>query len=362
MNKKVLHITHSLQTGGLERLIINLTNAIDTKGFEPYICCIASPGELAAEFNRHDNLLVINHKGRVGLTGWLSVYRILKKYNFDVIHTHNLAGLLYGVPAAKLARIPVIHTNHGYVEKEKRNIKLKLIEGLLSRLVDCYVCVSDRLLNDVEKRLHVSSKKILVIYNGVITPGRFNPVARYDKNIITIGSVGSLIPIKNYRFLLEAFSEIAVKRQTCKLELVGDGNQRSELERLRDSLNLQEKVTFRGKVTNPEDYVSAFDVFVMVSLSEGLSLAILEAMSHRKICVVSDVGGNSEIIRDGENGFMFESNDRESFLSVMEKVLDGLYTPEMEAVREAAGRTVRNRFSLDITLEKYRECYEAVTS
>lgn len=362
MAKRILYVVYSLNIGGLEKIVVDLANSLDPQQYEPFICCIANAGEFAEEFKYPENLFVIGNTGRINYRSCRTIHRILKEHEIHIVHSHNLAGLLYSVPAARIRHVPIIHTNHGYVEEERRNIKLKIFEKWMSRFVDRYVCVSEQLRKEVEKSLWVKRDRILVLYNGVEAVADFPIRDSLGEDTAVIGSVGRLDPIKNYRFLLEAFSEIVVRRPACRLELIGDGNEYNELVDLRNELKLNNKVVFRGNVRNPRDYVKAFDIFVLTSLSEGLSMSILEAMSLKKVCVVSHVGGNPEIIEKGMNGFLFESNNKIDFVQIMMNVIENLYTDEMKKIREAAGNTIEKRFSLDSMRGGYCKLYDAVAA
>jgi len=358
--KRILFVVHSLNMGGLERMVVELANALDPNGYIPFICCIATAGALAAEFNRPENLFVIGNVGRVNVQSCTSVYQLIKRHRIDVVHSHNMAGLLYGFAGAKLRRIPLVHTNHGFAPPDSDSRTLTLVERWMSARVDRYVCVSETLKRTVTARWRPRDDSVTVIYNGVRIPhdpGR--PGAPRPGEAI-IGSVGRLNSIKNYPLLLRSFSEIVRTFPLSRLEFIGDGPEYGPLVALRDKLSLGDKVVFRGSTRNVRDHLDAIDIFVLPSLSEGLSMSILEALSLRKVCVVSNVGGNTEIIRDGVNGFLFESNDEQALTETLSHVIGKIDTPALDQVRANALETIRGRFSLDSMVSAYCTLYDEV--
>lgn len=354
---KIAFVVYSLNIGGLERVVVDLANSLDPELYLPYIICISEAGDFSEDFIYPDNLFVIGNKGRINFKSVRKLYKLLKEQNIDLVHTHNRAGLLYSFVGSKLCRLPIIHTNHGFgISLEKRKL-LNYIDKWMSKRVNRYVCVSEKLRIDVIKKYAVSNDTIDVILNGIKIPDDFDYTSTDDTRGILIGSIGSLEWIKNYRFVLETFSEIAARFPDCNLELIGDGDEYSNLLELRNELSLQEKVLFRGSVQNVKEHLKNFDVFILASFSEGTSISILEALRAKKVCVASAVGGNPNIIQNKVNGFLFKSNDKEDFLEKLSYVINNLDTEEMNHIRERAQETVVEKFSLSAMVEAYSKLY-----
>jgi glycosyltransferase involved in cell wall biosynthesis len=358
---RILFVVYSLDTGGLERMVVELANALDPGVYLPSICCIAAAGELAAAFSHQDRLFVIGHRGRIDFWSCARVHRIIKRERIDIVHSHNAAGLLYAFFSAKLRGVPVIHTNHGFAPPDSESTLLGLAERWMTARVKRYVCVSETLKRTVVARWGLEADTVAVVYNGVRTArsNSANPL-RGSKEIV-IGSVGRLNPIKNYPLLLESFSEIVRTHPRCRLELIGEGPERGRLITMIDNLSLRGKVTLRGEVRDVLEALKPIDIFVLPSLSEGLSMSILEAMSLGKACVVSNVGGNPEIVTDRANGFLFESNDGRALTEALTAVIRDIDTPEMDRVRRAAYETARDRFSFDEMVKRYAALYDEAT-
>lgn len=358
--KRILMVTYSLDFGGLERVVVNLANALDPRLYQAYVCCIAHGGSLAASLARSDMLFVLGNEGRINYRSCRDLYRIMRRLSIDVVHTHNTAGLLYSFAPAKLCRTPIIHTNHGYVFTEREHRAVEFLEALLSRHVDRYVCVSEHLKTHVAHVYRLRAAAIAVIYNGITVPDPRASVSARDGRGIVIGSVGNLRAIKNYQLLISAFAEIARRYPGCRLELVGEGEEHDRLVNLCATLGIERDVHFVGHAADPYVYLKQFDIFVLPSLSEGISMSILEALALKRICLASDVGGNPEIIRDGANGFLFKSNDAEQLVLKLEELIRNLHDPSLDRVREMGRATVEQRFSLDAMVSSYGALYDAV--
>jgi glycosyltransferase involved in cell wall biosynthesis len=159
-------------------------------------------------------------------------------------------------------------------------------------------------------------KKIQVIYNGVVdlSAHDYNKCELQKKygisdDTLVLGTISRLDPIKNHRMMLKAFSEIHQQYPHVKLLIVGDGELREILEDLCDKLAIREQVIFTGFIIEPQKYLNIMDVFLLPSLSEGTSMTLLEAMSFTKPCVVTNVGGNPEIVSHSKTGLVVPNDD-----------------------------------------------------
>ena len=360
MKSRILYLVRTLEFGGLERVVTLLANNLDKERFEPYICCIAVAGELADTLECKDRLFVIGNTGRVNIHSLRYMVRLIKEHSIDLIHSHELSGLLYGYAAARLTRIPIIHTKHGYsgIDQEKKLIAW--IGKRLSRSVSEYVCVSGELKTRMKRIIGLSDDKTTVIYNGIEPPPESEKTAAgkngHDK-ITVIGCVGRLAWVKNYELLIRAFHEVRDKYPRCQLEIVGDGEIEKELRDLVDRLSLSDRVILHGYKLDVASYYARFDIFVLPSFYEGLSMSLLEAISRGMPCIVSDVGGNTEIIENSINGFVFESDNKDELISRLSDAIDNLGSEQMETIRKNALDTFQKKFSVSMMVEKHEELY-----
>jgi glycosyltransferase involved in cell wall biosynthesis len=266
----------------------------------------------------------------------------------------------------------LIHSEHGILsdaiagEPWRRTRFRRLAYGLADRVVS----VSRDLRDLQSKRTGFPADKITVIHNGVDT-GRFfpNPAARARTreelglagDEFCIGCVGNLYPVKDHMTLLAAVKELAESCRSWRLVLVGEGPERPRLESYIDSHpGLRSRVQFLGLSHRVDELLQAVDVFVLPSVSEGISNALLEAMAVGLPVAVTDTGGNPEVVVDGESGLMFPVGG----VRQLAEMLQGLQARSERRVELGRGalRRVTESFSLDTMIRNYAELYAGVSS
>lgn len=355
MKNRILYITRSLEIGGLERVIVLLANHINDKHFEPYICCTSLVGKMGDSLKDKEKLFVIGEK-RISIRGYSYIYKLVKENSIDLIHSHELPALLFGLPVAKLARIPIVYTKHGYKPHKERKVT-ELIGRLFSKRVSEYICVSGELRDRMIVENGLDSRKVSVIYNGVEPPAEKVRVKETAKKKIVIGSVGRLEKVKNYSLLISAFSEILKKYQDCRLEIVGGGSYRNKLLDYSKKLSITDHVNLPGYHLDVQRFLDTFDIFVISSIFEGHSISLLEALSRGKICIVSNVGGNTEIIKDGVNGFVFKSGSKYDLIDKISMAIENLNSEQMQSIKANAVETYQSKFSVGTMVNKHEELY-----
>ncbi len=364
MKNRILFLARSLEIGGLERVITLLANNLDKEHFESYICCIAVAGEMAEDLEHKDRLFVIGNTGRINIGSIRYISRLIKEKSIDLVHSHELSGLLYGYPAARSRRIPIIHTKHGYGGLDDEKKLVAMVGRHFSRSVSEYVCVSKELKTRMMREIGLNDSKTTVIYNGIELPQEsqtpYDENGKYSDEII-IGSVGRLTPVKNYELLINAFNELRDKYPHCRLEIVGGGESEEGLRRLVNQLSLSDRVVLHGFKLDVSRYYDRFDIFALTSFYEGLSMSLLEAISRGKPCIVSDVGGNTEIIENDINGLVFESENRNDLISRLSDAIDNLDSTRMDTIRRNALDTFKKNFSVRTMVEKHEKLYREHT-
>ena len=352
----VMQVVLSLEYGGLEKVVINLAERLDREKFHTSICCLDKLGELAEEA-KEKGIKVVMVKRRPGIDFFLPfrLAHILKKERVNLLHTHNMGPLFYGSLAAWLARVPIVlNTRHG---RER-----KIGSQWIWRLNNEIITISEDAKKELSISNRINSEKIRVIYNGIETKQYITKTNIYKvkkvlniNSTLVIGTVARLSPEKDQFTLLEAFSKIAQMVDSVKLVIVGDGILRQELERRSKSLGIKDKVLFLGFRQNISEILSIFDVFVLSSLTEGIPLTLLEAMAAGKPVVATNVGGNPEVVVDGETGFLVPPKNPEK---MAEAIITLLKNEELAMKMGEAGRKrVEEKFSLERMVREYEEIY-----
>ena len=317
MKLKVLHVTLSMGTGGLERSILNLLNAYDKSLFDPAVLCLDAPGDLFSHLKELGIPGYCEHR-KPGLDLGLifRLFSFLKKHPMDVIHTHNQAALFYAGPAAFMARVPVrIITEHSRHRID--GVPIRMWEKrFLSYLVNHWVTVSQSLLDQGHGKDGIHRDKLRVIPNGIrVSPTL--PEKKRKKDIKKRLGVGAddfvifmparLDPVKNHVLVLETLAQWKDEWPHVHCVLAGDGPHKKHLEQHSQSLGIGEFIHFLGNRDDVEDLWEAADLFVLCSHSEGLSLALLEASASGTPVVVTPASNAAGFIVHGENGWVIES-------------------------------------------------------
>jgi sugar transferase (PEP-CTERM/EpsH1 system associated) len=366
--KSAIHVQHvllSLQPGGLENGVVNLVNRLDERDFHSSICCLKQAGEFAARLPR-DRVAIKEMGWRGGNNLWLPfrLARHFRRTQTDIVHTRNAEAFYYGFLGAKLAGVPaVVHSEHGrsFTDRQLRF----MVQRTFSRYTEAIFAVSQQLRTDLVTHIGIPVDRIQVLYNGVDLD-RFGSLHRdpirqqlgIDNDTIVIGSVGRLVAVKNYALLLRAIHRLGDSRLI--LMLVGDGPEREALESLAQGLGIKGRVRFLGHRDDVPGLLGAMDIFVLPSLSEGMSNTMLEAMASQVATVASNVGGAAEIIRDSSNGMLFESNNLDELCCRLGSLL------EDDALRNRIAtegrRSVLSNFGIDGMVSRYEALYRSVLS
>ena len=356
---KICHVVLSLRPGGLENGVVNVINGIDPGEFESSVCCLKDKGEFAARI-RDPAVGVIEMGWRTGNDPLLPLRlaALFRRLGVDIVHTRNAEAFFYGMAGAKLAGVPhVIHSEHGRTFPEKP-LRARLQRWLLGS-VDYVFAVSARLRDDLVREIGVARERLDIIYNGVDL-GRFSGAGPQSSTAeVLIGSVGRLVAVKNYPLLLRALAALPIS-PPWRLVLVGDGPERASLESLAGELGIRERVEFLGHRDDVPPLLQRMTVFVLPSVSEGLSNTLLEAMAAGAAIVASDVGGNREIVEHEASGLLFESDDLEGLSAALSRLISD---PTLrKRLSDTAAARVREQFSLEGMLRRYEEMYRHVAS
>ncbi len=357
-----MHLIHQLGTGGAENGIINLLNNINTKLFETSICAFVGNGAQTVRLDQGVTRLFELGK-RVGndLTIPIRLRRLFRKWRPHILHTHAWGTLCEGIIGAKLARVPVvIHGEHGTIQHDGRNIYIqRLFWGLTHQILS----VSKAHKESLTKTIGYSPRKIKVILNGVDTErfsckrrneGLRNSLRIAEKDVV-IGTVGRLVPVKNQKMLIKAFAPLARRYSNLKLILAGDGPLKNELSQLAVSLGVSSRVMLLGRRSDIPEILQSMDIFVLTSISEGMSNTILEAMSSWLPVVASNVGGNPELVANNLTGFLFPSNNINALADALKILIeDSVRRKEMGA---AGRKIIETEFSLKTMVKNYEKMY-----
>jgi len=300
--------------GGSQEHTRFLSRGLKEKGHQVKVIC--RPGTLVNAY-RKEGLEVYPLELREKRQAVKSIYDLLKKESFKVVHTHNRDADVPGFLAARKAKVPVISTIHAFINRDKygnpkMNFPLWKYNRLLKEIPDRIITVSSALKQDLVKKLNISEQKVSMILNAVdlsrLKVRKSKQEVRQELGIPqearVVGAVGNLIAIKGYDYFIESASIVLESSSDIKFLLVGDGNQRSVLREKVEALNLEKNFIFAGHRNDVPDILQILDIFVHPSLLEALPRSVMEASGMGIPVVATEVGGTPEVVKDKETGFL----------------------------------------------------------
>ncbi len=336
----------------MEKLLVEFARHADRERYQLHFICLESRGSLADEVEALGwpvEALGTRPGLRPGLI--LKLARLFRRLRINVVHTHNEAACLYATPAARLARgRVVVNTRHG--QGVKPGTRPGRVFALVSRLVDSVVCVSKDSA-DLASGLGISPHRIAMIWNGIDTE-RF-PVSgpcRQGPAIL----VSRLSAEKDIRTLIQAVPSVLRRIPQFRLRLVGTGACRPSLEELTAQLGLQQQVEFAGEKRDVAQELRQACMFVLPSLTEGVSLSLLEAMSVGLPIVATRVGGNVEVVEENRTGLLVSPG---SPAALAEAIVTLASDPELSYRMGQEGRQrVEKSFDVRRMVRAYEQLYQ----
>ena len=354
-------------TGGAERQIYELAKGLDKDKFNVTVasleCVGQAPRQLVEGIGcRLETFRVVRVYGLSGFIQGLKFFRFLKTARVDIVQTYHFSSDIWGVFWAHLAGVPVIISNRrdmGFWRKNHHAPAYRFI----NRWVKKIVTVTESVKKMVIETEGVAPSKVEVICNGVdVSVGRQPSDVRSLKeelgikeNELVVIHVANLKPVKGHRFLLRAFAEIIRQVPHVKLLLIGKDELNGSLHRLASQLDIANNVLFLGTRQDVPDLLSAADICVLPSLSEGMSNAILEYMAAGKPVVATNVGGNPELIKNGFNGFLVAVENVEELKNALLALIKD--AGKRQAMGANGFTRVKQEFSMEKMVRKYEELF-----
>jgi glycosyltransferase involved in cell wall biosynthesis len=283
---------------------------------------------------------------------------LLKNLKIDLLYMNNQpSSNLEGIIASKITGIPALQ--HSRIETTLNSFEIKAVNLWLKKMI----CVSEGVKNSFIRQ-GIDKSKCVVVYNGIAIE-TVPKTSRQDirkawgisDNEIVIGTVGSLIKRKRIKDLIESIAVIAHRsEQPMKCMTVGKGQEKSNLIEMVKRKNLDGRVIFTGFQADAISYINALDIFAMPSENEGLPRVILEAMLMGKPVIASDITGTSELVVDGETGFLVPVGKTDAIAGAILRLIQN------PALRKQMGEKAKERIIRNFPVSKYVNDVENVFS
>jgi glycosyltransferase involved in cell wall biosynthesis len=330
---RILHIVDNLDRGGLERVVCDLSMEQLRRGHDVSVFCLLSPGSLAAGLEANGVRVACGYK-RSGPD--FSVVRRLRRTmrgsERALFHSHSMMPNYYACAARLLAglSIPVVNTRHDMGSTRPGDLRETLYR-LSVPLTRVAVMVSQTVRDRFVAGDIVPARKARVVLNGIHTdcPQVDVPLQRAaarrllaagDDQFVA-GCVGRLVELKNHAAALRAVARQAEAIPQLRLVLIGGGPLRGNLEALARELGIADRVLFLGERNDTRELLPGLDAFLMPSLTEGHSIALLEAMAAGSSIIATRVGGNAEIVSHEHTGLLVAADDDESMSTALSRLV-----------------------------------------
>jgi sugar transferase (PEP-CTERM/EpsH1 system associated) len=366
----ILHVIHHLVIGGMENGLVNLINRMPATRFRHAIACIEDYSDFRRRIVRDDVEVYALNRSRVGL--WRvrrELFRLARRLRPSIVHTRGMSGLDALLPTRLAGVSRHIHGEHGWDMHDLHGSSAKplWLRRVHSPLINRYIAVSKHLERYLIERVGIRPSRITQIYNGVDTE-RFCPALEKaidvfpsgfaNSDSFIVGTVGRLQLVKDQATLIRAFAEVA--RQThgnrFRLVIVGGGPLAKDLQSLVENLGVAAQTWLSGPIEKVPSILKCLDLFVLPSLSEGISNTILEAMACGVPVLATAVGGNIELVQDGRTGRLFQPGDAATLANLL---LGYAHNYELRAnhARLARARAMET-FDLSKMVQSYQQVYE----
>ncbi|MDW8103882.1 MAG: glycosyltransferase [Armatimonadota bacterium] len=362
--RHVVFVITSLDAGGAQAQVVRLAGALKQRGWKVSLVSMIPPRLYASELQGAGIFVETLHMRRKvpDPRGVLRLARLLKEWRPDVVHSHMVHANILVRVTRLLVPVPVLVCSIRSVYEGGR------LREMLYRLTDPLCDLTTHVCRAGAERFvrvkAVSARRMRYIPNGVDTEiFRPDDAARVQmrahlgvQDTFVWLAVGRLEPAKDYPTLLHAFEKVARHCSSIKLLLAGEGALRDILKKMVCQLHIEDRVTFLGARQDIPQLMNAADACVMSSAWEGLPNVLLEAHACGLPIVATDVGGNSEVVIDGETGFLVPPRQPEALAQAMRRMM-ALGTQQRARMGQAGRQHVLQNYNMERIVKQWEELY-----
>ena len=358
---RIAQVIGSDGPGGAERMLVDLAAQLQAQGCYSLVMVPTLGDEWLVRAAAAAGLPVehfhLDRRVTPSCARWLAA--TFRKHRITLVHSHEFEMTVYGAWAARYSGIGHVATMHGsryYAQRFRRRLALRAAWTLGGRLV----AVSSRLADHLSRDLWIPRGRVVTIPNGV----RWSPSAGAAiREELHLGSadplilaVGNLYPVKGHDYLIDALARIAERHPAAHMAIAGRGELEESLRTRARMLGVANRFHLLGLRSDIPALLLAADVFALPSLSEGLPLALLEAMCAGRPIVASDVGDVRVALNDGEAGLLVEPGNAEQLARALDRLLS--HPEEAKRLGDAAARRAAAEYDITHMLARYAEIYQ----
>ena len=372
----IAHIVHCFETGGMQNGLVNIINRLPRDKYQHAIIALTHSSDFSARLEPQVSIRELHKQPGKDLGLYVRMFRTLKALKPDLVHTRNLATLEMQLPALLNGVRSRVHSLHGWDvgDLDGSNKNNQRLNRFFQPLVQSYVPLSQDLAGYLRGLIGVPASKITSICNGVDTD-RFSPQQTraavlqneacppsFDQHSLIVGTVGRLEQVKDQVTLARSFAILLQQRpelrQRLRLLIVGEGSQREAVTDILRAGDCLELSWLAGEQHNVVDWLNMMDLFVLPSQAEGISNTILEALACGLPVIATAVGGNTELVIDGQVGALVPAVNPDAMAAA---IADYIEQPDLLAQQSQAARQLAlERFSLAAMVAQYDRLYSSL--
>lgn len=356
---KIGFLITGLGIGGAEKHLFKLVPRVK---FNSFIISLTNNNYIGKEIEKNGIKVYYLGLNKFNLFSVILRFgRILIREKPDILDTYLIHSNLFGRIFGRLFRVRKIISS---IQNDYSDLKLlNFIDKITKNFVDLYIPNSKTLLSYIHMKNNVPPRKIKIITSGVVLKEIYNNLDKnYDirkelglkKNNFIAVCVARLQKQKNISTLIRAMKFV---NKNISLVIVGDGSERKNLINLSKNLNLMNKIFFLGVRKDVLNIVNSSNVFILPSLKEGMSNALLEAMVLKKCCIVSDIPQNKELIKNNFNGIVFGKKNEKELAKKIERVYEN---QNLKSFGEEAYKVIKEKYLIKNLIKKYEKLIEKI--
>lgn len=349
----ILYINNIMEVGGVEKCIIQLSKLMN----DNCKVIVASAGgtlveELVSYNVKHYKIENTDNKNPINvMRNLIKIYRIIKKENIDLVHSHHRMTTLYCKILKKVIKFKLVHTQHLCIED-----KVKLTRIALNKIP--IITVSDGAKENLINIYKLQDKYITTIYNTIETKNNNYEIddrllKLKDEKAFIVAHISRLVEYKGVYDFIEIAKKVSKKQSNIKFVIIGDGEERDSIENIIKANELEESIFLLGNKNNVINQLDKIDLVLLCSYIEGLPLTPLEALYKGIPVIATNIKGTNEEIVDGYCGYLLEIKDIDGFA---DKIIE-LYNDSNKYSKLKENCT--KRFDLLFSKEKYAENHKA---
>jgi glycosyltransferase involved in cell wall biosynthesis len=365
---RVVYVLDNMRIGGTELNAVRVAERLDRERFDLRVVALNVDGPLAHRYEsaqipvRH--MPISSLRGPDMVTAGLRLSRFLRDERVDVVHAHDMYSNVFAAPWSRLARVPAFIASRRWWHSLP-NRQLRVGNSIAFQFAHLVVANSPAVAESIRKTDRVRAGRIRVIPNFVdddafvdLAPeerARHRRGFGFPEGSIVVGCVARLVPVKDHKSLLAAFSTVRAKHPRARLLIIGDGESAQGLKALSERLRIDDVVAFAGERLESFNLHQLFDLSVLCSLSEGFPNTLVEAMAAGRATVATRVGGSVDAVDDGRTGILVEPSAPERLAAALDRLLGD---DELRERMGSAGRDcARRNFSARLVVPAIESLY-----